>query len=126
MVERWNMETQEIIQKIYSHVESGAVDKAVFACVRLARSVGDIISLLGFLRELSSDRNQFSTQLFEETRNLKEEAQSSCGKQPTKNGSKAELWSISAEERTNRVKPRMSSPRELANFKENWNSLRSR
>jgi len=69
------METQSIIQQIYSHVESGAVDKAVFACVRLARSVGDIISLLGFLRELSSDRNQFSTQLFEETRTLNEEAQ---------------------------------------------------
>lgn len=68
------METAAIIQQIYTHVESGHVDKAVFACIRLARSIGDVLNLLTFMRELSSDSKQFKTQFFEETKELSKDS----------------------------------------------------
>lgn len=66
---------KEIINRIFDHVENGDIDKAVFACVRLSRNIGDIFNTIIFLRELYPDKSQFSQAFFDETVNLKKEAQ---------------------------------------------------
>lgn len=69
------MNCQPQIERIYEHVETGAVDKAVFACVRLSRAIGDIFNLSIFLREVSADDKQFTSAFYDETRSLKKDAQ---------------------------------------------------
>lgn len=69
------MDAQTVIDQIYTFVENGAVDKAVFSCVRLARKIEDTFNLIIFLREISSDKKQFISVFVEETRTLCEETQ---------------------------------------------------
>lgn len=66
---------QELIERIYDHVENDDVDKAVFACLRLSRSIGDIFNTLLFLKELHPDKKQSDQAFYEEVKNLKKEAQ---------------------------------------------------
>jgi hypothetical protein len=68
------MNTQELVERVYDHVEKGEVDKAVFACVRLSRSINDLIPLFIFLRELSASDDQYMADLVQETHTLNEEA----------------------------------------------------
>lgn len=65
----------EIIENIYTHVENGDVDKAVFACLRLSRSIGDIFNTLLFLKELHPDKKQYTQAFYDEVKDIKEEAQ---------------------------------------------------
>ncbi|MGL1935326.1 MAG: hypothetical protein OCD01_09905 [Fibrobacterales bacterium] len=66
---------QDLINKVYDHVESGEIDKAVFTCVRLARKCKDTFSTVIFLRELTTDERQLQTALYDEIRLFKKEAQ---------------------------------------------------
>ena len=69
------MNEHELIDRIYNHVESGDTDKATVACLRLARRVGDSFNTIVFLRELYPDRHQLQVEFFEETQDLKKDAQ---------------------------------------------------
>lgn len=69
------MESQELVDRILDHVETGAVDKAVIVCLRLARTLKDPLNAVLFLRELYPDRDQLKRAFFDETRHLKKEAQ---------------------------------------------------
>lgn len=68
------MQTDRLIERIYANVEDGAIDKAVFACVRLARDIGDLFNLVIFIRELSADKKQFASTFGDETRSLNDDA----------------------------------------------------
>jgi len=73
--QNWNMDEHTLIERVYDHVESGAVDKAAVACLRLARKVGDSFSVIIFLRELYPDRHQLKVAFLDETQHLQKEAQ---------------------------------------------------
>jgi hypothetical protein len=66
---------KKIIERIYDHVENDDVDKAVFACLRLSRSIGDVFNTLLFLKELRPDKKQSDQAFYDEVKDLKEEAQ---------------------------------------------------
>jgi|CXWL01.1.fsa_nt_gi hypothetical protein len=66
---------QEIINKIYDHVENDDVDKAVFSCLRLSRNIGDVFSTLMFLKELYPDKKQSFQAFHDEAVNLNKETQ---------------------------------------------------
>lgn len=68
------MDARQLIERIYEHVEAGDVDKAVVACLRLARMLGDTFSTVLFLRELYPDRKQLNEAFFEEAQHLNKEA----------------------------------------------------
>lgn len=69
------MDEHGLIDRIYDHVESGNVDKATVACLRLARKIGDTFNTIIFIRELYPDTHQLQVSFFEETQHLKKEAQ---------------------------------------------------
>jgi hypothetical protein len=64
-----------VIERIYEHVENDHIEKAVMACVRLARNVEDYFNAAIFLRELYPDKQQFARVFYEDTAKLKDEAQ---------------------------------------------------
>ena len=66
---------REIINRIYDHIEYGDVDKAVFACIRLSRNIGDTFNTIIFLRELCPDKKQLDQAIFDETSSLNKEGQ---------------------------------------------------
>lgn len=68
-------EQEALIDKVHEHIEGGDVDKAVFACLRLARSISDHFNAVIFLREMRSDRPQFRRQFLDEVRDLSAETQ---------------------------------------------------
>lgn len=67
---------QELIERIFDHVENGAIDKAVFTCIRLSRKLDDKYNTIIFLRELYPDKKQFERAFYEETIKLTEKGQS--------------------------------------------------
>ncbi len=64
----------ELIDRIYDHVENGDTDKAVFACFRLSKNVGDTFNTIIFLRELYPDNKQLMSSFHDETNHLKDDA----------------------------------------------------
>ncbi len=66
---------QKLIERIYDHIENDDVDKAVFACVRLSRSIGDVFNTVLFLKELRPDKKQSNQAFYDEVKDLKEDAQ---------------------------------------------------
>jgi hypothetical protein len=69
------MKPDDLVQRIYDHAEAGDTDKAVHACLRLARQIGDTFNAVIFLRELYPDQKQLNDAFFEVTKGLKQEAQ---------------------------------------------------
>lgn len=67
-------DAHDVVERIANYCESGEVDKATLACLRLARLVGDTYSVVLFLRELYPDRKQLNSTFDDETDHLKEEA----------------------------------------------------
>lgn len=65
----------DLINRIYDHVEAGDTDKAVFACLRLARNIGDIFNTIIFIRELHPDKTQLTRVFYDEVNHLKEDVQ---------------------------------------------------
>lgn len=66
---------QELVQRIYDHVEQGEIDKAVRTSLRLSRHIGDHMNTALFLRELVDDKHEIKRVLIDDTSHLKEEAQ---------------------------------------------------
>ena len=73
-------DNSEIIDRIYEHVEAGSTDKAVFACLRLARNIDDIVNTIVFIRELYPDKRQLDTAFYDEVNHLNEETQKNIWK----------------------------------------------
>ena len=70
------MDTPEtIIGKIYNHIENDKVDNAVFACIRLSRTIGDVFNTLLFLKELRPDKKQSDQAFYDEVKGFKKEEQ---------------------------------------------------
>jgi hypothetical protein len=69
------MDYQATIERVYQHVEVGDVDKAVMACLRIARNLHDYFHAAVFLRELYPDKKEFGRVFYDDTSHLKEEAQ---------------------------------------------------
>jgi dsDNA-binding SOS-regulon protein len=69
------MNTNELVQRIFDHVENGDVDKAVRASLRLSRQIGDYMNTAIFLHELIDDRTEIARVIYDDTSHLKEEAQ---------------------------------------------------
>jgi hypothetical protein len=66
---------EDLLNRIFDHIEKGEVDKAVRACLRLSRHIDDHMNTSLFLRELLDDKNEIARVLYDETNHLKEEAQ---------------------------------------------------
>jgi hypothetical protein len=66
------MQPLDLVERIYNHVEARDVDKAVIACLRLARAVNDTFNAVMFLRELHPDVPQLKLAIIEETQHLPE------------------------------------------------------
>lgn len=69
------MQHQDLLERIFGYVEQSEVEKAVRACLRLSRHIGDHMSTALFLHELFEDRKEIIRVLYEETNHLKEDAQ---------------------------------------------------
>lgn len=68
---------EELLEKIYEHINNGEVDKAVMSCLRLSRRINDYLNTAIFLHELIgySDRKEIARVIFDDTSHLKVEAQ---------------------------------------------------
>lgn len=69
------METNQLLNQIYAHLEANDVEKAVMTCLRLSRGTKDYLNAAVFLTELSPKKQEFVRALYNETSHLKEEAQ---------------------------------------------------
>ena len=65
----------DLTQRIFDHIESGDVDKAVRVSLRLSRQIGDHMNTALFLRELLDDQHDLIDVLLDDTSHLKKEAQ---------------------------------------------------
>ena len=68
------MSAAQIIERIYDHLENDEVEKAVMACLRLARLISDKLNTGMFLHELYPDREEFVRVLYDDFQELKPEA----------------------------------------------------
>jgi hypothetical protein len=62
------------VGRIFEYLESGHVENAVMACVRVARVNRDYVNAAIFLRELYPDRYEVEYTLYDDTAHLKPEA----------------------------------------------------
>jgi hypothetical protein len=63
------------IKLIYDHLDNDDVDKAVMACLRIARNLNDYLYAAVFLHEMYPVRREFIRILYDDTSHLKEDAQ---------------------------------------------------
>jgi hypothetical protein len=75
------MDCAAAIDRVYDHLESGHVDKAVMGCLRIARNLKDYMYAAIFLREMYPVNRDFRRILSDDTSHLKEEAQEHLFKQ---------------------------------------------
>lgn len=68
------MNFEATIERIYEHLESDEVEKAVMACLRLARKIRDYPNAAMFLRELYPERDEVVRVLNKELAHLKDDA----------------------------------------------------
>lgn len=66
---------QPIIERVFDHVENDQIDKAVTGCLRISRNLGDFLNAAIFLREFYPNREDFARTLYDDTSNLKADAQ---------------------------------------------------
>lgn len=69
------MQHHDLLERIFGYVEQSEVEKAVRACLRLSRHIGDYMSTALFLHELFEHRKEVIRVLFDETSHLKDDAQ---------------------------------------------------
>jgi hypothetical protein len=74
-------EPNDLVQRVFDHVENGAVDKAVRAALRLSRRVGDHMSTAMFLRELYANSTEFSRVIHDDASHLNDDARTYLRKQ---------------------------------------------
>lgn len=63
----------DLVQRVFDHVENGAVDKAVRASLRLSRRIGDHMGTAMFLRELYANTTEFEQVIYDDTSHLNDE-----------------------------------------------------
>lgn len=68
------MAIEQIIERIYRHLEDDAVESAVMGCVRVARAAKDFLNAAVFLRELHPERDEVVRALYEDISHLRPEA----------------------------------------------------
>ncbi|MBN2561991.1 MAG: hypothetical protein JXQ75_13785 [Phycisphaerae bacterium] len=68
------MDYAAALERLYEYIEEGHVDKAVMACLRIARHRKDYLHAAIFLREMYPDRRQLNAVLLDDIGHLKEEA----------------------------------------------------
>jgi len=68
------LEPRDLIDQVYEHCEAGDIDKAVLACIRLARKISDTFNAVMFFFELYPNRDQHHRAFNEETKHLTKEA----------------------------------------------------
>lgn len=66
------MSAEAIVHRVFDHVEANEIDKAVLACLRLARLTGDTYNAVIFLRETYPDLSQLRSGFFDLTSHLSE------------------------------------------------------
>ncbi len=69
------MDYLKTIERVYDHLENDHVDKAVMACLRIARNLQDHLFAAVFLREFYPGRLEFIRVLYDDTSHLKKDAQ---------------------------------------------------
>jgi len=69
------MNVEDTIERICEHVENGHADKAVMACLRLARHGKDYMSAAIFMRELYPNKTAVVRALYDDMQSLTREAQ---------------------------------------------------
>lgn len=121
---------RELLLRIFDHVESGDVDKAVRASLRLSRNIGDHMNSALFLRELLTDKNEVARVIFDDTPHLREEAHAYLYKQSFEHWLKSrtlpfsmEGFADSDEERNVFVTPIGEFPEELAQLEKSIQDL---
>lgn len=78
------MQPQHLVERVYEHVESREIDKAVMVCLRLARALNDTLNVVMFLRELHPDVSQLKSAIYLETQHLNE-------------ATRAKVWKVTLE-----------------------------
>lgn len=68
------MDYARTIARIYEHLEEDHVEKALMACLRIARHLKDYVASAIFLRELYPEKSEIARVLYDDTSHLKEEA----------------------------------------------------
>ena len=69
------MNLNAIIARIYEHLENDDVEKAVMACLRVARHSKDYLNAAGFMRELNPNKDEVGRLVYDDTSHLAKEAQ---------------------------------------------------
>lgn len=69
------MDYEQAVTRIYEHLENDQVEKAVMACLRVARSTKDFLNAAIFLRELYPSKNEVVHALYDDIASLNKEAQ---------------------------------------------------
>lgn len=68
------MNINEVVTKIYQHLEDDSAESAVMACLRIARHIKDSMNGAIFLRELYPNKKEVARALYDELAPLKDEA----------------------------------------------------
>jgi hypothetical protein len=68
------MDYNKSINRVFEHLENDDVDKAVMACLRIARNLQDYLYAAIFLREFYPVKREFIRVLLDDTSHLKKEA----------------------------------------------------
>lgn len=69
------MDLQQKIDRIYEHLDADELEKAVMACLRMARANQDHLNAIIFLRELYPSKNEVARVFYDDAPKLKPEAQ---------------------------------------------------
>jgi hypothetical protein len=69
------MDYDEAVARIYEHLENDQPEKAVMACLRVARAAKDYLNAAIFLRELYPDKNEVVRALYDDIAPLNKEGQ---------------------------------------------------
>ena len=64
------MDNDKTLARIYEHLDDDDVEKAVIACLRLARGTKDYLNIATFLHELYPNDQEFRRVLYEEVTSL--------------------------------------------------------
>ena len=75
------MDYAAAIERVYDHLDSDHVDKAVMICLRIARNLQDNLYAAAFLREMYPTNREFMRILSDDTSHLKEDVQEYIKKQ---------------------------------------------
>lgn len=69
------MDYEKAIARVYEHLENNDVEKAVMACLRIARAAKDYLNAAIFLRELYPNKIEVARALYDDAAHLKKDDQ---------------------------------------------------